>query len=602
MKASRIFLFACAALLLPVLLLLTSCGGKDATETTAEPSEYTVTFSVNGVETKATVPAGETPAYTGETSWETAEHFYKIIGWEPALAPATSDVTYTASVGEYGLTLYRVRFNMPDGTFPTVETHEGEMPTPPAGYETDCVKNPGMVGYFDHWVPEMVAPTAENMEGKKVVVYTPVYNYETATYTITFHVNGTSYEVETEGKTIPVCPVDPTEYEDSANKFAGWDKKLAPAVKDETYTAFYGGTAGAEIAPAKDGAISILTVTDDRERDNARWMLTQFRKYGLRGSCMLIAGRLDSGRVAEWKEIFSDGTLEPGCLSMSHTPDTIEGPQSLYQNEIVNSKLLLERLFPGSNIICFGSPYAQLRDFSYQTDASGNVVEKNGSPVKVYDGGSKKLARETYYAIRNGTSGLNTLDPGCTDDAGGWYNLKVQWTLNSQTSAQRLSWIDDAVKNKGWLLILAHTFSDGPSDDTYAIPKTEAVEFFARASGYVESGELWSATFVEATKYLREKQSATAYRRMEDGVLYVGLKLDRETPDGKPLDESIFNYPLTVKARVPSAWNSVSYELNGETVTANVQTDPANNQKYVLVNIVPGEDGAVSSVRVERAD
>ncbi|MBR6052933.1 MAG: hypothetical protein IKP55_04030, partial [Clostridia bacterium] len=115
MKASRIFLFACAALLLPVLLLLTSCGGKDATGTTAEPSEYTVTFSVNGVETKATVPAGETPAYTGETSWETAEHFYKIIGWEPALAPATSDVTYTAVIGEYGLTLHRVRFNMPDG-------------------------------------------------------------------------------------------------------------------------------------------------------------------------------------------------------------------------------------------------------------------------------------------------------------------------------------------------------------------------------------------------------------------------------------------------------------------------------------------------------
>ena len=72
-------------------------------------------------------------------------------------------------------------------------------------------------------------------------------------------------------------------------------------------------------------------------------------------------------------------------------------------------------------------------------------------------------------------------------------------TLNSQTSAQRLGWIDDAVKNKGWLLILAHSFSDSPSDETYTIPKTEAEAFFARASTYVQSGELWSATFVEAT-------------------------------------------------------------------------------------------------------
>ena len=601
MKQSRVIPFLLAAVLLFTLLLLSACGGKgeETVETTAAPSEYAVTFSVNGVETSVAVAAGEMPEYSGETSWETEDRFYKITGWEPALAPAAADVTYTAVIGEYGLTVYKVRFNMPDGTFPTVMTHEGEMPTPPEGYETDYLKNPGMVGFFDHWTPEMVAPTAENMKDKKVVVYTPVYKYELATYTITFIVNGNTYEVSALGKTVPVCPVDPTAYENGVDKFVGWDKKLAPAVKDATYVAFYGSAA--EIAPAKDGASAILTMTYDRNTtvpSESEWVLRMHDTYGIRGTNMLIVGRLTDSMTAGWKQNFARGTLDAGSLGMKHESARIETTQAIYQNEIVESKYLIERLFPDQDVICFASPYAQLRDFSYAENPDGTPDKTQ----KIYDGGSKKIAREAYYAVRNGENGLNSLDPGCTEDAGGWYNLKVQWTLNTQSSAQRLGWIDDAVKNKGWLVILAHSFSDEPSDETYTIPKTEAEAFYARASQYVKTGELWSATFVEATKYLREKQSATAYRRLENDTLYLGLKIDRTTPDGKPLDENVFNYPLTVKARVPAAWNTVSYELNGETVTAAVKTDPDTNRKYVLINIVPGEDGAVSSATVTRVD
>ena len=601
MKQSRVISFLLAAVLLFTLLLLSACGGKgeETVETTAAPSEYTVTFSVDGVETKVTVPAGETPAYPGDVSWETEEHYYKITGWEPALAPATDDVTYTAVVGEYGLTVYKVRFNMPDETFPTVMTHEGEMPTPPEGYETDYVKNPGMVGIFDHWTPEMVAPTAENMKDKKVVVYTPVYKYELATYTITFIVNGNTYEVSALGKTVPVCPVDPTDYEDGVDKFVGWDKAIVPAVADATYVAFYGSTT--EIAPAKNGAKAILSMTYDRNTtvpSESEWVLRMHDTYGIRGTNMLIVGRLTDSMTAGWKQNFARGTLDAGSLGMKHESARIETTQAIYQNEIVESKYLIEKLFPDQDVICFASPYAQLRDFSYAENPDGTPDKTQ----KIYDGGSKKIAREAYYAVRNGENGLNSLDPACTDDAGGWYNLKVQWTLNTQSSAQRLGWIDDAVKNKGWLVILAHSFSDEPSDETYTIPKNEAEAFYARASQYVQSGELWSATFVEATKYLRERQSATAYRRMVDGVLYVGLKIDRTTPDGKPLDEAVFNYPLTVKTKVPAAWNSVSYEFGGETLTVNVQTDPDTSQRYVLINVVPGQDGAVASVAVTRVD
>ena len=89
---------------------------------------------------------------------------------------------------------------------------------------------------------------------------------------------------------------------------------------------------------------------------------------------------------------------------------------------------------------------------------------------------------------------------------------------------------------------------------------------------------------------------------MDNGVLYVGLKINRTTADGHYMDEDVFNYPLTVKSRVPSAWKSVSYKLNGKDVTAEVFTDPEDNRKYVLVNVVPGADGLVTAVTVNRVD
>ena len=81
-----------------------------------------------------------------------------------------------------------------------------------------------------------------------------------------------------------------------------------------------------------------------------------------------------------------------------------------------------------------------------------------------------------------------------------------------------------------------------------------------------------------------------------------GVAIDRPTADGHYMDEDVFNYPLTVKSRVPDAWNSVKYKLNGKDVTANVFTDPEDNRKYVLVNVVPGADGAKTLVSVAPAN
>ena len=235
MKAKRLL----CLLLVPILILLAACGAADAPapETTAETTDsdgtHVVTFSVNGTETKLTVADGETPVYPGDTAWETTEHYYKIVGWDKEIVPATENVTYTANVGEYGLTVYDVRFNLKSGIF-QAPTHEGEIPTPPKDYDRPDLTLT-KVGTFTGWDKELVAPTAENMAGKRFEIYTAKYEYATRYYSVTFKVGENEYPLSLEANETPVCPVTPEAPEGQI--FVGWDKEIVAVKEDAVYTA-----------------------------------------------------------------------------------------------------------------------------------------------------------------------------------------------------------------------------------------------------------------------------------------------------------------------------------------------------------------------------
>ena len=524
MKRSVSLLLSFLMFLLPCLSLLSGCGP-------VEKDAYEITFSVGGNKTTETVKAGEVPEYTGKTEWETADHYYKITGWDKEFAPAAKDVTYTAIVGEYGLTLYDVLFILPSGIV-KVPTHEGEIPTPPAGYETD-ESRAKEIGTFVRWDKELTAPTAENTKnGKTKMTYTPTYTYE-ARYL-------------------------------------------------------------AEILPAKDGAKAVLTISyDDGNYDSAVWVNQKNKTYGLKGSCMIIAGR-DSftGKVSQWKTLLADGTLDIQSHGWYHDHDhTDYGSHADHVKDVVTSKEALERYFPNNDVLVYATPYTKITDYSY-------AVSGNENSQIIQDGGTRALIHANYYANRNGPSGLQSLDPTMGDGKGSWYNLYVQWlkTESSQTNKIRTGWIDNAVKQGGWLIILAHSVVDDP-DNEWNISKTNAEAFYKHAQTYVKTGELWSATFGEAVKYIRERQNTTVTERYEDGTVFVDMKINRTTEDGLTLTQKVFNYPLTVEVRVPSGWKlALSTNENGETMTSAVYT--RNGVSYTRVNMVPGADGATVTTQI----
>ena len=380
----------------------------------------------------------------------------------------------------------------------------------------------------------------------------------------------------------------------------------------------------AALLSAKDGAKGILTMTyDDGILATATWVNAQNKKYGTKGSCMMVpnwAGTKPNfaNKVNEWNAIFADGTLEPQNHSMTHERilpgedadwEKTQWEQHKYncirENydiELVQSKAVIEEAFPGHDVICFAPSNNTLSKRSFRTDGNGNLMKyANGEYVLVNDGGATKVAEATYYAIRKGNRGVQSLDPTLDGNAGGWYNLRIRAFKDfsgDEKLTQGKNWIDETVRDGNWLIVMCHGISGNGASGSGDITTAAAESFFAYASPKIQSGELWAATFGEATKYIRERQNTTVSARFENDAILVDMVINRTTADGKALDEAIFHDPLTVEVRVPDTWKNVRYEDKGEVKTAAVYKH--DGASFAMVNLTPGANGATVTTEVTR--
>ena len=586
--------------------------------TTEEPATeddgiYTIIFSVDGQETSVEVPRGETPVVPEKIAltWETEENYCKILGWDREFVPATADTTYTANVVKYGLTLYEVQFDIKaTDSIVSVTVHEGEAPTPPPGYDAQHL-TVATVGTFKGWDKELVAPTAENTASGEPIVYTAVYTYAIRQYTVTFVIGKNEYPVSVDYGKKPV--IDPEELlkDNVAVSFLGWDKEITVVKSDAVYTALL--ESHASLTAAKNGAKGVLTMTyDDGIYETAVWVNQENKKYGLNGSCMLIAGRSAlANNQSKWNALFADGTLEPQSHTMTHDvlpadwsshyqdeANRKNNNQAKYKYELVDSKARIEELFPGYDVICLAPGNNTLSTGSFEVNANGETDLSR--PLD--DGGAQKVASDTYFAVRQGRYGIQSLDPASDSEEGGWYNLKIQWFRRMSGLTEGQGWIDDAIGDGGWLIVMCHAIigEGASSSGNQDITTDLADQFFDYAGKKVKSGDLWCATLGDATKYIRERQNTTVSEWYENNTVYVDMTINRTTDDGKYLDENVFNYPLTVQVRVPEGWSSAYYTAaNGSMKTAKTYIGE-DGYTYVMANLTPGEDGAVVTTPIRK--
>ncbi|MFI5910747.1 polysaccharide deacetylase family protein [Dactylosporangium sp. NPDC051541] len=93
-----------------------------------------------------------------------------------------------------------------------------------------------------------------------------------------------------------------------------------------------------------------------------------------------------------------------------------------------------------------------------------NTVAKNfATPFGEYNANVLTSSKKYYRSHRSTDEGYNTKDS--TDV----YNIKVQNILNTTTPAQVGQWIDQAIRDKSWLVLVYHEVSATAEDPTYAV-------------------------------------------------------------------------------------------------------------------------------------
>lgn len=135
------------------------------------------------------------------------------------------------------------------------------------------------------------------------------------------------------------------------------------------------------------------------------------------------------------------------------------------------------------------------------------------------------------------------------------------------------AWVDTTLNRKDtWLVLTIHGV-DGIGWE--ALSHRTLQEYF----GYIKARnrKLWLATFGDVAKYMRERQAASVKGSSSGNGIKVMFT--------HTLDNTFYQYPLTLKTYVPASWRNVSVKQGYKTVT----------------NIKPGKDakGAYITYRAQ---
>ncbi len=313
------------------------------------------------------------------------------------------------------------------------------------------------------------------------------------------------------------------------------------------------------ICPVRDNKKAVYTFTaDDGFTNAAVFFNNEFKRLDICGSLALVAKWINGTQTPAstyefWNSILADGRIDVINHSKSHVKfSTISsnpsGQDSLF-NEINGNQSVFRAKFPGQDIITMANPAV------VNTDAADLLI------------------KQSHYAARNGSSGYNPLSPTETQ----WFKLNMLANYFASKSRAAYSteinkYIDNVIASKQWLILLAHGIGTGAN----AMQDTA----FTRHFEYVASkkSDLWIARFGDVTRYFREKQNATLVTT-DSTAARIAISLTHN------LDARIFNYPLTLKTKVPASWTTITVTQGTTVVT--VKPVIESGLSYAIYNALP---------------
>lgn len=199
--------------------------------------------------------------------------------------------------------------------------------------------------------------------------------------------------------------------------------------------------------------------------------------------------------------------------------------------------------------------------------------------------GNSSICQQYYMAAR-GCSGV--IVPKTPPD---FMNIS-SIVCGSQGSIQRTNdftnKIDATTSSNGWIVFLIHAI-----DNESGYSPTSSTELEG-ALDYLNQNtdKYWEATFGNVVRYIMERNNVSVVQvSAEDSIINFNVT--------DTLDNSIYNYPVTIRRVLPEEWTSATISQNGKEINSQIVTE--NEMSYIMFDVAP-DSGTIQIIKKNVTD
>jgi peptidoglycan/xylan/chitin deacetylase (PgdA/CDA1 family) len=295
-----------------------------------------------------------------------------------------------------------------------------------------------------------------------------------------------------------------------------------------------------------------ITIDDNNLPDHPWWMQI-CEKYDFKVTFFVITGKVGGanssydGTWDDWRAVLAAGhDVQSHSVTHPKTGDT--DPDDVTIGEYAESKAAIEDNLPGHRCVALAYPWGK---------------------------GRPDIAKDYYIAVRGVTgtpsmaNQINYLDT--TDGSLSPDQVNAILGLPAETK-----WLNNPRYKRGWIQPLFHLVAAGktPEEKQAAVSKVEKnIEYLI-----AHRDQIWIDTFVHVATYAQERDSAT---------LQVTTCTDKriEFSLTDTMRDDLFDYPLSVKVRLPPTWKQIDAHQGDASVISTIIAHDGMN--YALVRAVP---------------
>ncbi|HBC89421.1 MAG TPA: hypothetical protein DCZ94_20985 [Lentisphaeria bacterium] len=332
---------------------------------------------------------------------------------------------------------------------------------------------------------------------------------------------------------------------------AGKPEKPRFTVKDIEWPEKFGD---ASVCLWKDDAIAAFSLTiDDNCAPDHEWWLETGKKYGFPITWFVITDRISgtnsfNGTWEGYKKLIDAGN-DVGSHTAMHLHIDEPGWKDI-ETEYADSKKDIEENIKGHKAFVLAFP--------------------GGPNTKLND---QEIAAKYYIGCRAGSAAINPanmINYTSINSIGAINIGNAQFESQDLLTALEKGRAKRAQFYRGWYCCHFHLVKPELREEL-----SKPFEFLAAK---IKSDELWAGLFRDIAMYGQERDTAklTVKEVAKDKIV---LSLNDE------MDDSIFNYPLTVKVRLEPSWKSAEAMQDSKKVKCRLVTNNGGN--YALIQVVP---------------